>query len=278
MFSKRVILWITLAALVAALGLAACHKSGDDDEEVADTKSSSGPKYIPNGNEGSISGVIDFKGAPPAPRQIEMASDPICSQKGSGAVTEDVVVKDGKVQNVFVYVKSGLPNNTFDPRGAEPTLDQNGCRYVPHMVGLYNKQKIKITNSDATTHNVHPLPPKENREWNESQPSGAPALVKEFTKKEVVIPVKCNIHSWMKAYIGVLDHPFFAVSAADGTFKIEGLPPGEYDVEAWHEKYGAKTMKVKVDAKGAATANFTYEAAAAYQPSSLKVVPALVLH
>jgi hypothetical protein len=276
MFSKRMILWLVLAVFVAALGLASCHKKDDGDEPDDTAETKSGPVYKLTGNEGSISGVIDFTGAPPAPRAIQMDSDPICAQKGSGSKSEEVVVKDGKLQNVFVYVKSGLPNNSFEPSGPEPALDQSGCSYHPHVVGMHNKQKIKIVNSDQTTHNVHPLP-KENREWNESQPSGVPPLIKEFTKKEILIPVKCNIHSWMKAYIGVLDHPFFAVSAADGSFKIAGLPPGEYEIEAWHEKLGTKTMKVKVEAKGDTTAKFTYDAATAYHPPSLKMMPALVL-
>ena len=277
MFSKRVGLWLLLAVLVAAIGLVSCHKSDDDEDNTADAGGNSGPAYKATGNEGSISGVIDFKGDAPVAKPIQMGGDPVCAQKGSGVTTEDVVVKDGKLQNVFVYVKSGLPKNSFDPQGPEPTLDQNGCHYVPHIVGMHNKQKIRITNSDQTTHNVHPLP-KENREWNESQAAGMPPLVKEFAKKEILVPVKCNVHSWMKAYIGVLDHPFFAVSGADGTFKIAGLPPGDYEIEAWHEKYGAKTMKVKVDPKGEGKANFTFEAnTTAYNRTSLKVMPALVL-
>jgi hypothetical protein len=274
MFSKRVILLITMAAIIAALSLAACRKTIVDEPE-GDAENNA-PAYKTTGNEGSIIGVVDFKGDPPAARPIQMDSDPVCAQKGSGALSEEVVVKDGKLQNVFVYVKSGLPKNSFAAPSTEPALDQLGCRYVPHVVGMHNKQKIKITNSDATSHNVHPLP-KENREWNESQGPGTPPLMKDFAKKEVLIPVKCNQHSWMKAYIGVLDHPFFAVSAADGTFKIAGLPPGDYEIEAWHEKYGAKTMKVKVDTKGEGKANFSYEATTAYQPPSLKVLPALVL-
>jgi hypothetical protein len=187
------------------------------------------------------------------------------------------VVNDGKLQNVYVYVKSGLPTGvTFPVPATEAELDQHGCRYQPHVLGVMTNQKLKIVNSDPTNHNIHPTP-KENREWNESQPPSAPPIIKTFARKEVLIPVKCNQHAWMKAYIGVLDHPYFAVSGKDGTFTIKGLPPGEYEIEAWHEKFGSKTTKVTVPEKADAKADFSFDAATAYSAGSLKVQPALVL-
>jgi len=118
-------------------------------------------------------------------------------------------------------------------------------------------QKLQITNDDPTNHNVHPMP-SANREWNQSQPPGSPPMVQEFARPEVMIPVKCNVHPWMKAYVGVQKHPFYAVTGADGTFTIKGLPPGDYTIEAWQEKYGTKELKVTVGPSETKTADFTY--------------------
>jgi plastocyanin len=205
-----------------------------------------------------------------------MGSDPVCEQKGQGATFEDLVTSGGKLSNVFVYVKSGLPQNSFAIPSAEAVLDQNGCRYVPHVLGVQANQPVKILNSDNTSHNVHPVPQK-NREWNENQYPSAPPIVKRFSEPEVLIPVKCNQHSWMKAYIGVLPHPFFAVTGPDGSFTLKGLPPGEYEIEAWHEKLGPKVTKVSVKQKGEAEASFEFDAASVANQGLLRMKPALVL-
>jgi hypothetical protein len=273
MFAKRMILWLALSAMLVLS--ASC--SSEPKEEGPSASPAAENIWRPTGNEGNITGTIAFTGTAPAARKIQMDSDPVCAQRGAGATSEDVVVSDGKLQNVFVHVKSGLPSGkTFDVPATEVVLDQNGCRYVPHVLGLQARQKLKITSSDPTSHNIHPTP-KENPEWNESQAPGAPPIIKTFNRAEVMIPVKCNQHAWMKAYIGVLGHPFHAVSGKDGSYTIKGLPPGDYVVEAWHEKYGAKTMNVKVPEKADAKADFSYEASAAYHPGSLKMQPALVL-
>jgi plastocyanin len=189
---------------------------------------------------------------------------------------DDVSVSDGKLQNVFVYVKSGLPQASFEAPSTEVTLDQKGCKFLPRVVGVQTGQVLSITNSDPTNHNVHPIP-KLNKEWNESQLAGQGPIKRKFARQEALIPVKCNQHAWMTAFIGVMGHPFFAVSDAGGAFAIKGLPPGEYELEAWHEKFGAKTLKVKVDPKAEAKADFTFEASAAYNPGSLRMQPAVVV-
>jgi plastocyanin len=167
---------------------------------------------------------------------------------------------------------------TWDVPSTDVTLDQHGCHYVPHVLGLMAGQRLKITNSDPTAHNVHPLP-KSNPEWNQSQPSGSNPLEKTFARPEVVIPVKCNQHPWMKAFIGVMRSPLFAVSGEDGKFTIAGVPPGTYTVAALHEKYGEKTMSVTVGTKEAKTQDFSFDAAATAQAlpfgGALKVEPAL---
>lgn len=256
-----------LFALFLALMLALSVSCGDPDEEEdtaggddEETGEVVKAKYTSKGDEGSITGTIKFEGTPPVNPTLQMDADAYCnrSQDKSG---ETVVVKDGKVQNVIVYVKDGpVTKFSFDLPGQPATLDQQGCKYVPHVLTLMTKQDLNVTNSDDTTHNVHPLP-KVNKEWNESQSKGQPIL-KQFSRQEV-IPVKCNIHPWMKAYLGVFDHPFHTVSKADGTFEIKGLPPGQYTIEAWHEKMPAQTAKVTIGAKETKTQDFTFKAESA---------------
>jgi hypothetical protein len=137
-------------------------------------------------------------------------------------------------------------------------LDQDGCIYKPHVLGVMTGQNIRIKNSDPTNHNIHPLP-KVNQEWNESQPPKGEEKLKSFAREEVMIPVKCNVHPWMRSYIGVVSHPFFAVTGDDGTFTIKGLPPGTYTLETWHEKFGPQDMQVTVGPKESKTVDFTYK-------------------
>jgi plastocyanin len=136
------------------------------------------------------------------------------------------------------------------------SLEQDGCMYKPHVIGVMTGQGIEIKNDDATNHNIHPLP-KINQEWNESQPPKGDPKTKSFAREEVLIPVKCNVHPWMRAYIGVVSHPFFAVTGEDGTFTIKGLPPGKYTLEAVHEKYGTKDIEITVGPKESKTQDFT---------------------
>jgi len=224
-------------------------------------------------------GTVD--GAPGSGKDFPLAPNGHVWRAGANEATkitisDDVLVNDGKLQNVFVFVKSGLPDANFEIPATPITFDQRGCKYVPRILGIQTGQPLSVVNSDPTNHNIHPIP-KVNREWNESQLKGQGPITKKFTRPETLILVKCNQHSWMTAYIGVLPHPFYAVSAADGTFTIKGLPPGEYEIEAWHEKYGAKIMKVKVAEKADTKADFSFDAATAFNPGSLKVQPALML-
>jgi plastocyanin len=204
-----------------------------------------------------------------------MKSDPICAQGGE-TPSEEVLIANGRLQNVFVYVKSGLPQASFPVPAQEAVIDQKGCRFAPHMTGIQTGQTIKVINSDGTSHSIHPLP-KTNKEWNETQYMGASPIIKKFSLAEVMIPVKCNLHSWMRGYIGVLSHPYFAVTGADGTFAIKRLPPGEYELEAWHEKFGAKTLKVQVREKSESTGEFHFANTTAFQSASLKVQPAFII-
>jgi hypothetical protein len=263
MLSRRVIASFSL--ILAITLCAACGK------EKATTPAA--PVWKPSGNEGNISGVVNFTGAVPAPRKLDMSSDSKC--EGDNFL-DDVVVKDGKLRNVFIFVKSGLPQATFQTPENEVTLDQKGCRYVPRVLGIQSGQPLKIINSDQTTHNIHTLP-RINREFDGSQQAGQGPIIRKFAKPESVFQIKCNQHSWMRAHLAVLAHPFFAVSDSNGSFTIKGLPPGEYEIEAWHERYGAKTAKIKVAENAEAKADFTFDGSVAFQPGSLKIQPAMMI-
>jgi len=204
---------------------------------------------------GSITGVMDFKGAVPRLPSLDMTADPGCPQKPQASDT--VVVNKGKLANVFVYVKEGLPQGAFSAPSDPVVLDQKGCRYIPHVMGIMVGQPFKILNTDTADHNIHNMP-KNNPQWNETQfPTDKP-IIKTFVNPEMMLPLQCNQHPWMRAYVNVMSHPYYAVSAEDGSFAIKNLPPGEYTLVAVHEKSGEKTLKVRVDAKGMAKADFVF--------------------
>ncbi len=196
---------------------------------------------------GTIAGSIQYTGPKPPRKPIDMSGDPACVEAhGSKAFDESVVVgPKGGLANAFVYIKSGLEGKTFETPSTPVALDQHGCWFQPRVLGMQTNQPLEISNSDPVTHNVHPVA-QTNREWNHSQGPGEAAITRRFPRPEVMIPVKCNIHRWMHCFIGVLDHPYFAVSGADGTFSIPNIPPGDYVLGVWHEKLGTQEMKVTV--------------------------------
>jgi len=285
MLSKHARLWLGLIALVSLLSLASsCSKSSEDD--TGDNgPTEAGKAYTAKGNEGTISGVVTYNGAVPESKKIDTSADAACTSKSPNLTTEEWAVKDGKLANTYVYIKEGtLADNskvsaysTWPGTPGAATLDQNGCHYKPHVMGVMVNQAITITNSDPTTHNIH-FTPKSNPDWNQSQPNGAAPLTHKLARAEILVPVKCNQHPWMKSYVAVSKHPFFAVTAEDGSFTLKGVPPGKYTVVAWHEGGATgteKTMEVTVPASGAGKADFSFGAAAMGQPSSLTVVPAI---
>jgi plastocyanin len=281
--SKQTKVWLVLAIALSLLALgSACSKSPETTTNVNGGGSESAGPY--NGPTGTIAGVVSYDGAPPAPTKIDTTADAACGKANPNLMTDHTIVTDGKLANTFVYIKEGTVEGgkkIGDYAWSTPTtaiqLDQKGCHYNPHVFGVQTNQKISITNSDQTQHNIHWIP-KTNPEWNQSQPNGAPAIEKSFARSEVIIPVKCNQHPWMKAYIGVLKTPFFSVSSTNGAYEIKGVPPGKYTVVAWREG-GAdgqtKTMDVTVPANGAGKADFSFGSAATSVNSHLKVMPAL---
>jgi hypothetical protein len=267
-------------ALMWSLGVS-CGGSKETPTKSAEATppaGSEGAVWKPTGNEGSVTGTASFKGTAPKPRAISMDADAVCASKHKETVYPETVVVNGNgtLRNVFVYVKTGLEGKSFAVPDQPVVLDQNGCMYKPHVLGIQARQNLKVVSSDNTTHNIHPLP-QVNREWNVSQAPGADPILRSFARPEATIPVKCNQHPWMRAYIHVIDHPFYAVTGDDGSYKLDGLPPGDYEIEAVHEELGASTQKISVPPKGSAAANFDFNAKQAYHPSSLTTLPALVL-
>jgi hypothetical protein len=213
---------------------------------------------------GELSGKIILEGQAPKNHVINMAADPDCVKSHTGpATSEEVVVgPENVLANVVVYISEGLGERTFDLPKEPALIEQKGCQYQAHVVALQAGQKLLVENKDPTSHNIHPLPAN-NREWNRSQPRGVPPIEASFGREEIAIPVKCNIHPWMKGYIAVFKHPYFAVTGKDGRFLIKDLPPGNYTVTAWHEKFGTLSQKLSVGPKEDKQLEFVFKSQAA---------------
>lgn len=234
--------------------------------------------FKPVGNEGIISGKITFKGTPSQRRRIDMGQDSNCSKINSTSRIENVVVTNGMLANVMVYISGGevLSNYRFETPSSVVLVDQKRCVFVPRVLGIQAGQTLKFLNSDPTTHNLHPSP-RNNVEWNQIQVMGGEPIDKRFARPEMFIPVKCNQHPWMIAYVSVFTHPFFAVTGKDGSFKIEGLPPGKYILAARHEVFGEQTIEVTINARENKNVSFTFNAKVAYAPTLIKEERAIIL-
>jgi plastocyanin len=209
---------------------------------------------------GSISGVIRYTGKRPAAKKIDMSEDPACVEAHHGKAFDEslVVSPNGSLANAFIYVKQGLEGKRFEVPSTPVTIDQNGCWFHPRVLGIQVGQQLQVTNSDPVTHNIHPMA-QINREWNHSQGAGDPPLERKFIKPEVMIRVKCNIHRWMHAFIGVVDNPYFAVSKEDGSYTLPNLPPGTYTIEIWQENIGTQERQVTVAAHANTQENITFK-------------------
>jgi plastocyanin len=228
----------------------------------AESKKEPAPSYYkvdPN-TAGVLKGVVRFTGKKTASKAIDMSSDPACTESHSGKVWDESVVvnPNGTLANVFVYIKGGLEGKQFEVPATPVVFDQRGCWFRPRVFGIQTGQKLEITNSDPVTHNVHPMA-QLNREWNHSQGAGEAPLSRQFLRPEVMIPVKCNIHRWMRAFIGVVNHPYFAVTGADGTFEIRNVPPGDYVIEAWQETMGTQELNQTVPPSGKIEISFAFK-------------------
>lgn len=255
---KRTLLAGLLMAAACGGGEKGAPAAGGGGEHAAVTTEASGPM-----GQATISGTIKFTGTAPANPAIDMAEEPQCKEKYTSGPPHQlitVVGADGGLANVFVYVKSGLPADaTYTAPTAPVEIDQDGCLYHPRVLGIMVNQPLEIHNSDPLLHNIK-AKPVDNRPFNISQPAAGMQTTRTFSAPEVMIPLECNVHGWMQAYVGVLAHPFYSVSGSDGSYSIGKLPAGTYTIEAWHEKYGTQTATVTVADAETKTQNFTFAA------------------
>ena len=210
---------------------------------------------------GTVSGKVTYTGTPARQKPIDMGNEPSCARQHAIPPTNETVVTgpNNALENVVVYVSSGAPDDGEVPAQAV-TFEQKGCAYVPHILAMHVNQELKIVNDDQTLHNIHAMG-KVNREWNKSQPTGAAPISERYDKPEF-IPVKCNVHPWMRGYFAVLTTNHYDISKGGGYFKLPNLPPGKYTITAWHEDYGTQTADVTITGNETKVVNFAFNAKA----------------
>lgn len=260
--------WVGLLGVTVAVAVAACGGSSETSNTSATPSAPAGApagQKVDTANAGTVTGTIALDGAAPKNEAIKMNADPVCLREAKGPQSQEtyLVGSDGKsLGNVFVYVKDGLGDYAYDMPTESAKIDQKECRYHPHVFGMRVGQPLEILNSDPTLHNIHAMP-KNNQEFNNGQPIQGMKMTHTFTAKEIMVPFKCDVHGWMNAYVGVLDHPYYAVTKDDGKFELKDLPAGTYTIEAWHEKLGAQTQSVTIAAKESKDVTFTFKPAGA---------------
>ena len=243
------------------------EEEGTDDQALrtsattgtSSTAAAAAPAAVVSADAATITGTVKLAAAAPPLPTIQMSADPYCaSQHASAPVKDEEVVAGpgGELANVFVYIKQ--INGNFPAPSTPVVLDQRGCQYHPHMIPLQVGQPLQIKNSDATLHNIHALPVA-NSQFNEGQPVQGMVSTKHLDKVEITpFKVKCDVHGWMKAWMAVMPHPFYSVSQDNGSFTIANLPPGNYTLVAWHEKYGSKEQQITVAPKESKSVSFTF--------------------
>ena len=255
MKSKGLFFLTGISLLFLAIGCGG--GGGGETAQEAQKPSEDKPAVVAAAGSSTINGTVNFTGE--APQRKRIRQDQECQGLHTEPVmAENVVVNDNAtLKYVFVYVKEGLGDRKFDAPAEPVVFDQKGCMYDPHVFGVQTGQTIKILNSDPLLHNIHALP-NENRPFNFGMPKRGDERERSFPKVEVMVRIKCDVHPWMGAYAGVLDHPYFSVSGDDGSYSINNLPAGEYVIEAWHEKYGTMTQTVTVGDDETKSADFSF--------------------
>ncbi len=247
---------ILVALLISGL-ISGCGKK--QEPEVTQVEETDEVVIVSPEMAASVSGTVMFEGEAPAPKLLPIKGNPECSVLAHGEIlSEDLLVQDGKLKNVFVYVKDGLENQKF-PAPSEPVeIDNTKCIYIPHVAAAQVNQPVKFKNNDPTLHNIHAFP-KNQPAFNVGLPFEGMKVEKKFSVPEVMIPIKCDVHPWMLNYTAIVPHPYFAVTGEDGSFNIKNLPPGKYVLEAWHETLGTQELPIEVGPQESKTVNFTFK-------------------
>jgi hypothetical protein len=250
---------LTLGVLPAlACGGGSQESSAPPATTAAQPGASAAAPAAPAAGATTITGKVSFEGTAPAPEKVKTSADPKCQQMHpQGLEKKTIDVSGGGLANAFVWLKSGV-TGSYPPPTEPVMLDQQGCEYHPHIITVRTGEPVTIRNSDDTLHNIHPRP-SVNKEFNIGQARKGMEAQRTFDKQEVMIPVGCDVHPWMRSYISVVDHPFYAVTKADGTYEIKNVPPGDYEVEVLHEKLKNQTQKVSVKANTPAKADFSFK-------------------
>jgi hypothetical protein len=253
---------------VTCVALAAAIATGCGSNKPAEEASPPEPALtarVDASTAGNISGTVMMVGAAPTFRAIDMQAEPPCAKANPTPVVPPIVIAGahGELANAVVYIKSGLASYHFDTPAAPVVLDQLACMYVPRVVALMTGQTLHVKNEDPTSHNIHFMP-HVNKQWNFSMLSGSDPLDTHFEKQELAIPVMCNVHPWMRAFLFVFAHPYFAVTTQTGAFELAGIPPGTYTIEAWQEKLGTQDQTVTIGPKESKSISFTFNAANAH--------------
>lgn len=253
------VLKLTAVFMAALILLAACGGGNETATKTDTGGTAANTQAAPKVGTATVKGSVKYVGAPVTNPKIKMGADPFCEENNKTPVFDEstVVGPNGELENVFVYVKTGLEGQTFPTPGTPVVFDQRNCTYHPHIFGIMTSQELEIVNSDSTLHNVHGLPTN-SPEFNVGMPTKGMRIKKSFKKPEIMVHIKCEVHPWMSAYAGVLEHPYFAVAMSGGVFELPKLPAGTYTLEAWHEKLGTQTQQVTVTDGGTAEVTFTF--------------------
>jgi len=246
-----------LVCSLLLLSLAACGGDKNEFPDLSAGSAGSGGGDAPPVTTASIMGKISFEGEVPKPKQIGTTADPNCKKE---IFFEDTKVKDGGLENVVIYVSGGegVAGKSYAPPSTPVELDQMDCHYIPHALVIQVGQELAVKNGDMTLHNVHTLG-EVNPTWNVAQAVQNIISKHIFEKPEVLLPVKCDVHGWMKSFIAVISNPFGTVSAEGGKYELK-LPAGKFEITAVHEKYGRQTTMVEVKDNDHTTVDFKFKA------------------
>ena len=260
MKTKNFLFLLTLSILIAGCGQKEAEKPAVESTVAPVAVNTVSAAVIDPAAAAIVKGKVLFEGTAPAVQEFLVRGNPECAalHLGGKIPSEELVVNNGALQNVFVYVKEGLEGRRYPVPSQAVTIENKNCVYTPHMIGAQVGQPVILLNSDPTLHNVHSFS-KNSKAWNLGLPFQGMKQTKKFEAPEVMVHLKCDVHPWMSGYVGVLPHPYFSVTDGNGIFEIKNLPPGEYLIEAWHEKLGVQSQKIRIEPQETKAIEFKFQ-------------------